>query len=88
MVHIKPEMQSSHGAQCAGNCKVDASAVNLLEGHHRSRRKQGWWAGVASYTVFVGVIERVLETDTVSSGKVAFMVCIIFQFILVTNHHA
>ena len=23
MVHIKTEMQSSHGAQCAGNCKVE-----------------------------------------------------------------
>lgn len=88
MVHIKTEMQSSHGAQCAGNCKVDASAVNLLEDHCRSRRKQGLVGWSCLLSVFVEVRETVLETDTVSSGKVAFMVCIIFQFILVTNHHA
>ena len=26
---------------------------------------KGWWAGVAFYSVFVEVIETVLETDTV-----------------------
>ena len=40
MVHIKPEKRSRHGAQCAGKCKVDAYAVNLL-GHSKSRKKQG-----------------------------------------------
>lgn len=52
-------------AQCAGNCKVDASAVNLLKATIDLGESKGWWAGVAFYSVFMEVIETVLETDTV-----------------------